>query len=92
MRRLGVIIFATLVLAALIASPVTVAKKTVNVQTIEQTLAAASAPVTISVPVVTVSNAIASECDPSEGKNPGLAWSCFLQWLMDVFDASSSPY
>lgn len=97
MRRLGIITLVAVMAAVLTATPVTVAKKTVNVpvaslmELANATTTQQASTVSISVPVIVVSDA-GAECDPSDGRHPGLAWSCFLEWLMEVFDASSSPY
>lgn len=43
--------------------------------------------ISMSVPVLTGPNIAGAECDPSEGRHSGIAWRCFLEWLMEFTDA-----
>lgn len=43
----------------------------------------------ISVPILTGPNQVVAMCDPSDGRLSALALGCFLDWLMEVTDAST---
>ncbi len=109
MRRLGIITFVAVVVAAIAVTPVTFVKNvTVDVPSIGQLATVTSQPTPVTqqalavwstlsgtVPAFAWSNACAfdwGQCDPSDGRHSALAYSCFLMWLMEVFDASNSPY